>query len=296
MNKKIKLLPLLICFMPLSSCSLDFAWWEDNNIKIEKNITLTDAQKNVDKTSKTASLINSYSYKYTKKSYYKEYLGKFATETDSDQNMSCSQTMIKYDNNIIVDNMLIQGEESFLNAKSVNYFSSDIYSLINEEDNTIIKKSFSNNGYGEVAYQEISNTYTNNEKFKNAITIGTYISSSSINWDKATYGFSKKDDVIIETMEMQSSTYYVKFNAKTLSNFVTNKYKLYRLKPIDNEGEQTYIVDYVYEKIEKLIGSSIFDEPLNEPFLLEKEETTKTYNITKNGTFDLTKIPEVPNN
>ena len=28
----------------------------------------------------------------------------------------------------------------------------------------------------------------------------------------------------------------------------------------------------------------------------KKEETTKTYNITKNGTFDLTKIPEVPNN
>ena len=50
-----------------------------------------------------------------------------------------------------------------------------------------------------------------------------------------------------------------------------------------------------YTKVEKLIGSNIFDEPLNEPFLLEKSESSYTYEIKDNADYDTSTIPDVEN-
>ena len=293
MKKTLKFIPLLILPVLLSGCDISWAWWDEDKISIDKYIALSDASKALDDSSKNYTLITSSSIKYSKKTYYKDYLGKFSTETDSNIVESSSVASIKYDNNIIVTSTVTDSEEKFLNAKGVKSYKSDVYSLIDSDKNITIK-SFIDYGYGEKTYSESTTLYTNDSKFEKDTSLGSNISSTNIDWNKATYGFSKKNEIIIETMAMVNGSYTVKFNNQTLKTFVTNTYNLYRLKPItDKDNNQTYILDYSYTKIEKLVGSNIFDEPLNEPYLLEKEETTKTYNISTNGEFDLSKIPAV---
>lgn len=293
MKKNLKMIFLMTMVIPLTSCENQWAWWEETNISIDKYIALSDAKIALDKSSKNYVLPNSTSTKYSKKTYYKEYLGKFSTETDSDINESTSIVTIKYENNYIVENVVTDSEQSFLNAKSVRSYTKDTYTHFDDSKN-IVSDSFTDYGYGEKIYDTKTIDYSTDEKFEQNTSLGSSLSSTSIDWNKATYGYSKKNEVIIETMEMQSGTIYtVKFNGEKLG-FITNTYKLYRLKPIEKDGETEYMLDYSYEKIEKLIGNSIFNEPLDEPFLLEKEETTKTYSITKNGTFDETKMPEIP--
>ena len=294
MKNKFRIVFLMTTIIPLTSCDNQWAWWEETNISIDKYISLNDAKAALDKSSKNYILPNSTSTKHSKKTYYKEYLGKFSTETDSDINESMNIVTVKYENNYIVENVVMDCEESFLNAKSVKSYTKDTYTHFDDSKN-IVSQSFTNYGYGEKIYDLKTIDYSTDEKFEQNTSLGSSLSSTSIDWNKATYGFSKKNEVIIETMEMQKGSYTVKFNDKKLSDFITNTYRLYRLKPIEKDGEIEYLLDYSYEKIEKLVGSSISgDKTLDEPFLLEKEENTKTYNVAKNGTFDESKMPEAP--
>lgn len=289
MKKKLIAINLLLTIPLLSSCNTDWAWWEDKNISIDKYISLSDAQKALDDSSANYQLATIKKEKYSKKTYYKEYLGKFSTETDSDINSSSTSETKKYTNRVVIKELDSSYEESFLNAKSIKNVDQEIYTYA--DGSVITTKNVVDYGYGEKTMSESKKSYTSDEALLKDLAIGSTLASVSVDWNKATYGFSKNNEVIVETMSMTTGSYKVKFNNKTLENFVTNTYNLYRLKPIQ-EGENTiYMMDYSYSKIEKLIGSSIFDEPLSEPYLLEKEETTITYESKDNGDYDIASIP-----
>ncbi len=294
MKKLYKSLILLPLLPFLASCDESYwSWWEDDNIDIEKYISLSDAQEAIDKSAKNYTLPTIKKNKIVYHTYYKEYLGKFATETDNDIDYSYSETNSKYQNDTIVTNSSLSNEVHFLNAKKIIRENKDIYYLANE-DKSILKRTIIDYGYGNKIG---SDTLLPNDEltYDSTMYLGSKMDSSSISWgDRVTYGFSKNNDVIVETMSSSSSTYTVKFNGRLLSTYVTNNYTLYRFKEIKKEdGVSDYMLDYVYNKIEVYIGSNIFDEPLKEPFLLEKRESSLTYSIKENGDYDKTTIPNI---
>lgn len=294
MKKIFLLFPLIILGSTLTACdNTSWAWWEDDNITIEKYVSMKDAMKALDSSATHFDLATASKSKYSRKTYYKEYLGKFSTETDSDISSSMNVVSNKYPNNVVVTNTVSDTSESFLNAKSVQSFSNDTY-LICQEDKSILQRSITDYGYGEKVGSNTIIPYSTDETLKLYLSIGSTLSSSSISWDKATYGFSKNNDIIIETMSSSSGSYIVKFNGKTIQTYVTNIYNKYRLKKVEQKQDSSeYMLDYSYSKIEILIGSSIFDEPLKEPFLLEKTETVTEYSTSVNKDYDISKIPEV---
>ncbi len=298
---KKKSLILLVVSLPalLTSCGdKKWSWWEDTNVEIVKYISLTDAQSAVDSSSMNFTYPTVRTYKQTNKSYYKEYLGKFSTETDSDINASVIETSSIYTNNTIVTNYTSNREEAFLNAKSVSTRTTDTY-LLFDDNKSITKKTITDYGYGKKTGSEESIGYTDEDTYLANTTLGDRMNSSSISWadrDRVTYGFSKNDDVLVETMSTEPGTYTVKFNNKSLTTFVTNTYCLYRFRAIDKNAEEIqYYLDYKYQKVEKLIGSNIFDEPLSEPFLLEKSESSYTYEIKENQEYNRDSIPDIEN-
>lgn len=299
MKKTVATLLILSTPILLTSCGeKKWSWWEDTNVEIVKYISLSDAQTAVDSSSLNYKFPTVRTYKQTNKSYYKEYLGKFSTETDSDINSSVIETTSIYNNNVIVSSYVANREEAFLNAKSVSTRNIDTYLLLGD-NKSITKKTITDYGYGKKIGSIDTIGYTDDDTYLRNTTLGDRMNSSSISWgdrDRVTYGFSKSDDVLVETMSTEAGSYTVKFNNKSLSTFVTNTYCLYRFKPIDKNAENIeYYLDYKYTKVEKLIGSNIFDEPLNEPFLLEKSESSYTYEIKDNADYDTSTIPDVEN-
>ncbi len=299
MKKKVLLLLVSSVATLLASCGdKKWSWWEDTNVEIVKYISKDDARAAVDSSSLNYQLATIRTYKQTNKSYYKEYLGKFSTETDSDINSSIIEVASIYNNNVIVTNLTSNREEAFLNAKSVSTRKIDTYLLL-EENKSIVKKTIDDYGYGKKIGSEEVIPFSDDDTYAKNTHLGDRMNSSIISWgdtNGVTYGFSKNDDVLVETMSTEAGSYTVKFNNKSLSTFVTNTYTLYRFKAIDKTAENIeYYLDYKYQKVEKLIGSNIFDEPLDEPFLLEKSESSYTYEIKDNLDYDLTTIPDLEN-
>lgn len=294
MKNKLILLAIIPLATLLGSCGdTEWSWWEDDNVTIEKFISLKDAQKALDMSSMNFNLATNKSYKMVYNTYYKNYLGKFSTETDSNITSSVNSTSSRYKNDIVVTNSTSNNEQSYLNAKSVANIKKDTY-LIPQSNKNITQREILDYGYGEKVGTDTNIPYIDDETYKFALSIGSTLSSTQINWDKATYGFAKNDDIIIETMSSSTGTYVVKFNNKSLTTFVTNNYCLYRLKSFTKDDKTTdYVLDYSYSKVEVLIGSNIFDEPLSEPYLLEKKESATSYNTKANKEFDTSKIPVI---
>lgn len=294
---KKKLIVLLLSLVPaLTSCGESkWSWWEDDNVEIDKFISLSDAQKAVDSSATNFALANVRTSKETYKTYYKEYLGKFSTETDSNISSSSVETATKYSNDVVVTNLVSSSETNFLNAKSVSSKEVDTY-LVAQSDKSFIERTITDYGYGKKIGAETTSPYIDEDTYQETLRLGSKMSSSSITWvdNATTYGFSKNNDVIVETMSSSSGIYTVKFNGKSLTTYVTNTYTLYRFKPLDKDNaDTTYMLDYRYSKVEVLIGSSVFDEPLNEPFLLEKRESSITYENKENPAYDLSQIPTI---
>lgn len=294
MNKN---LFILLSIAPLlASCGeSQWSWWEDDNTEITKFISLSDAQKAVDSSATNSGLASIRTKKETYKTYYKDYLGNFSTETDSNISSSSVETATKYSNDVIVTNLVSTSETNFLNAKSVNSKQVDTY-LVAQADKSFTEKTITDYGYGKKIGSEKTSPYIDDDNYNETLRLGSKMNSASITWvdNATTYGFSKNDDVIVETMSSASGIYTVKFNGKSLTTFVTNTYTLYRFKPLDKgNADTTYMLDYTYSKIEILIGSSIFDEPLDEPFLLEKRESSITYENKENSAYDINQIPSI---
>lgn len=294
MKNKISFIGIFLASILLTSCSnSQWSWWDSGNVSIDKFISQNDAMDALESSSKNYALATKSNYRYSYNTFYKDYLGKFSTETDSNVTSSISTEIKKFTNNVTYSHSLNDREEAFLNAKSVSSITTDIY-LVAQPDMSILKRTLNDYGYGEKVCNDSSIAYGSDEIFKRNLSIGSTLSASDINWTSATFGFSKNNDVVIETMSTTTGTYTVKFNDLQLKTFITNSYTLYRLKPIVVEGEKTeYMMDYSYRKIERWIGSSIFDEPLNEPFLLEKSEAITEYSTTEFGAYDLNHLPSV---
>lgn len=291
--KKTKFLTLLAMPILLASCQSKWAWWEDDTNAISRFIKMNDASLAIDSSAKNAHLPTIKEEQSTYNTYYKDYLGKFSTETDSNISQTVKTSTKRYNNDYVVSNSISDRQESFLNAKSVQNVKVDTY-LMPQSDKSIIQRTITDYGYGDKVGSEATIPYISDVYYLESISIGSTRSSTNITWDLATYGFSKNDEVIIETMATSKSTYTVKFNNKTLSSFVTNTYRQYRLSPVEvTESGTTYVMTYSYLKIETIIGSDIFDEPLEEPFLLEKTVSITEWKQADNGDYDPTTIPTV---
>lgn len=291
--KKTKFLTLLVIPVLLGSCQTKWAWWEDDTNAISKYIKMTDASNAIDSSAKNAHLPTIKEEQSTYNTYYKDYLGKFSTETDSNISQTIKVSTKRYTNDYVVTNQVSDREENFLNAKSVSSIKTDTY-LMPQSDKSIIQRTITDYGYGDKIGSEAVIPYISDIYYTEALSIGSTRASTNITWDLATYGFSKNNEVIIETMATSKATYTVKFNNKTLSSFVTNTYRQYRLSPVEvTETGTTYVMTYSYLKMETIIGSDIFDEPLEEPFLLERMITVTEYKMEDNGAYDPSVIPTV---
>lgn len=294
MKKNLLILPLVLMTTTLASCNgTSWSWWEENDVTIERYIAQQDASNALILSGENYKLATRKVEKLTYNTYYKNYLGNFSTETDSNIVQSLSITTRKYNNQVIVIESKSDKEESFLNASSVKTENTDTY-LVGEGDKSITSTIVKDYGYGEDVISKSTIAYTSDEVYGSYMNIGSTIKTIT-DWTKATYGFSKNDKIIIETMATTSGSYTVKFNNNTLTT-VTNTYNLYRLAPITIDDATTYYMDYSYTKVETLIGSGIFSTatnpvPLDEPYLLEKSEYSSTYYIEDNGNFDIPTIP-----
>lgn len=292
--KKTKFLTLLALPLILGACQTKWAWWEDDNNAISRYIKMNDASQAIDSSSKNAHLPTFKEEQSTYNTYYKDYLGKFSTETDSNISQTIKATTKRYNNDYVVTNQVSDRQENFLNAKSVSSIKTDTY-LMPQSDKSLIQRTITDYGYGDKVGAEATIPYISDVFYLESISIGSTRSSTNITWDLATYGFSKNDEVVIETMATSKSTYTVKFNNKTLSSFVTNTYRQYRLSPVGTaeDGSTTYVMTYSYLKMETIIGSDIFDEPLEEPYLLERMVTVTEWKQVDNGDYDPSQIPTV---
>lgn len=292
MKKTLLTFALLLSATTLGACSTEWSWWNNSDISIEKYISREDAMSALDTSSQQYKLPTKTELTSHSQTFFKEYLGKFSTETDSDYDTTTSSNSVKYENNVVVSNAVNNQREEYLNAKSVATIRVDSY-LFKKDANAFVNRTITDYGYGDKVCKDIEIPSATEESDKEVTALGSRLSASGINWDKATYGFSKKDEVIIETMNTTSSSYTVKFNGNTMP-IVINEYNLYKLTFVEKvENKTHWMMDYSYSKMEVLIGSDIFKEPLKEPFLLEKSETTTKYSRDAVGSYDTSRIPEI---
>lgn len=291
---KTKLLfPLLIAsILPLAGCSeTEWSWWEKDNLSIEKEIPEKDAKAALDSSLLNSQHIKGVDESYSLNTFYKNYLSNYTTEEDSNKTISQSTTARFYDNNVLVTNSVTTKDQSYLHASTASVIKLDSYKFATESKDIreIISEDY---GYIDAEVEELPiHRYTNDEDFLAQYNIGSKADSSVITGKSATYGFAKNNEIIVEIMETEKSSYTIKFNNSTFPQ-VKNIYTVYRLKAIESqEKEAQYIVDYYYRASQILIGFDIFGEPLKSPYVLEKEELVRSYSTESNGEYDLSNIP-----
>lgn len=291
--KKLFLLTLsMFALLPLGGCSeTEWSWWEKDNLEIEKEIPEKDAKAALDSSLVNANLIKSVESSYSLNTYYKNYLANYTTEDDSNKTISESTSRKLYDNHVLVTNDVTTKDQVFLHASTASVVKTDIYKFATDTKDI---REITSLDYGYTEKEVIEgdiHKYTNEEDFLAQFVIGSRADSQVITGKSATYGFSKNNEIIVEIMETEKSSYTIKFNNSTFP-LVKNIYTVYRLKAIaSEEKEAEYLVDYYYKASQVLIGFDIFGEPLKAPYVLEKEESVRSYSTESNGDFDLSLIP-----
>lgn len=291
MNKK-SLIILPIILLSLTSCGSEWSWWEKSNVNITKGILLSDAKSALESSSKRFDKATSAETKYSKETFLKNYLGEFATEWDSNVNISTSSKNKKYNGEIIVKNYANTQEINYPNAKQYANKTEDTY-MIGQTNKDINVKTFTYLGYGKQEGKEIIISYTSDDAYKLNMSLGSVLSVDKINWLHASYGMTHNDSIIIEETNVEQSSISITMTGQ--DNVVTTKntYRKYRFAK-GLEGETTvWTMDYSYEKIEVKIANDVFNEPMKSPFLLERSESSTTYNFDDNGVFDISKIPTI---
>lgn len=291
MNKKyILFLPILL--LTLSSCGSQWSWWEKSNINITKGILLADARNALESSSKRYDKATSAKIGYTRETYLKNYLGDFATEWDSNVNISSSAETNKYDNEAIVSKSAYTEEISYANAKQYANTSENRYTVGDVNKNINIK-SFVNYGYNDIEGKEYIISYTTDEAYKSAMSVGSTLSVDKINWLHATYGMADNGSIIIEETNVEQSSIAVTMTGQDKIVTTKNTYRKYRFAE-GLEGDLTvWTMDYSYEKIEVKVANDVFNEPMEKPFLLEKSERVTTYGFSSNGIYDVSQIPSI---
>lgn len=292
MKKRILVGISLIGACLLSSCDNEWSWWKEKNVTIEKYASKDEAVAAFDSSAENYTKIDTAQSKEKHNTYFKDYLGKFATEVDSNITISSKGTAKRYNNNVIHINEKSNYENDYLNARLVDTVEKNTYKIFdpttrNMRIREIVARDNSTTGSEE--------EFTIEEEYYNSFTsLGYPYSSAIIDWDSAVYGRAKNNQILVETMDVVNNTYTVHFNGNTL-NIVTNIYTLYRFNTFnDDNGATQYYVDYYYVKAETMVGTNIHGEPLKEPYLLEKREASVNYSIKDNGTFDLNSMPALP--
>lgn len=292
--KKLVYLVLLAAMLPLAGCSeTEWSWWEKDNLSIEKEIPEKDAKAALDSSALNANLIKSVNESYTLNTFYKNYLSNYTTEDDSNKTVSQSVTRRFYDNHVLVTNDTTTKDQTYLHASTASVIVLDSYEFATDvkDIREIVSTDY---GYAEREVEELDvHKYVNDDDFNAQFVIGNKTDSSVMAGKSTTYGFAKNNEIIIEIMETEKSTYTIKFNNSTFPQ-VKNIYTVYRLKAIESEEKEAqYIVDYYYRSTQVLIGFNIFGEPLKEPYVLEKEESVRSYSTESNGEYDLSQVPAV---
>lgn len=296
MKKQIIPLLLIAPAFALASCSeTQWSWWETENLSIERAIPLDDAKNALDSSLANVKTIKTIKTSYTQETYYKNYLGKYTTEDDS--NIKVSQTVndYVYDNFVKVSEINQTTDKSFLHASTSSKLEIIDYSFALSANSDIYERISSDYGYAEKEVIEVEpHKFISEEDFAEQYVIGPkYNSTILTSASSSTYGFASNNEIIVETMKTETNEKYtVKFNGKEYPK-VKNVYTMYRLCPIekDSEGKSKYVIDYYKQTAQVLIGYDIFGESLKEPFVLEKEETVSAYYRDSNGTYDLNTIP-----
>lgn len=297
---KKQIIPLLLiapCFL-LGSCSeTEWSWWETDNLSIDKAIPLDDAKNALDSSLANIKSIKSIKRSYTQETYYKNYLGKYTTEDDSNLSVSEVINTDVYDNFVCVEDTSLTIDRSYLHASTSSKSEIIDYRFAFSENSDIYERIYSDYGYAEKEVIETEvHRYIGEDDFKEQFNIGPKFNSSIItSAASSTFGFAKNNEIIVETMKTETNeNYTVKFNNSTFPK-VKNIYTLYRLCPIetDEKGKSTYVIDYYKQSIQVLIGYDIFGDALKEPFVLEKEELTEAYYRDSNGSYDINSIPAV---
>ena len=298
MKKQIIPLLLISSLFVLGSCSeTQWSWWETDNLSIQKAIPLEDAKNALDSSASNIKLIKTLKRSHTEETYYKNYLGKYTTEDDSNISLSETETITVYDNFALVDQTSMTEDKSFLHASTSSKVEIIRYQYANSENSDIYSRISSDFGYAKKEiYDEEPHKFIGEDNFKEQYIIGPkYNSSILTSATSSTYGFAKNNEIIVETMRTETNEKYtVKFNQREFPK-VKNIYTMYRLCPIetDDKGNSKYIIDYYKQTIQVLIGYDIFGESLKEPFVLEKDETVEAYYRESNGQYDFSQIPAV---
>ena len=298
MKKQIIPLLLISSLFVLGSCSeTQWSWWETDNLSIQKAIPLEDAKNALDSSASNIKLIKTLKRSHTEETYYKNYLGKYTTEDDSNISLSETETITVYDNFALVDQTSMTEDKSFLHASTSSKVEIIRYQYAKSENSDIYSRISSDFGYAKKEiYDEEPHKFIGEDDFKEQYIIGPkYNSSILTSATSSTYGFAKNNEIIVETMRTETNEKYtVKFNQREFPK-VKNIYTMYRLCPIetDDKGNSKYIIDYYKQTIQVLIGYDIFGESLKEPFVLEKDETVEAYYRESNGQYDFSQIPAV---
>ena len=283
----------LMGVMSITSCNNKWSWWEDKNVTIDRYISKEDAMDAFESSSEHAILVDTAIYKETYNTYYKDYLAKFSTEVDSNVSSSTQASVRRYKNNIIHTQEKTDYEVSYLNAKSVDSKQVNIFSIFDDLSKTIYVRTITEREKGNVSGEE-AYLALDDESYIDAMTIGSTLSPSSIVWDNATYGYAKNGEIIIETMFTTNDEYKIQFNGNVITR-VLNRYTMYRFKSFKDIADNTvYFMDYTYSKTEVLTGRYINGEALSDPYLLEKRETSTTYQINGLENYDTNNIIPMP--
>jgi len=298
MKKQIVSLLILSSVFVLTGCSeTQWSWWETENLSIERAIPLDDAKNALDSSLSNIKTIKAIKRSHTEETYYKNYLGKYTTEDDSNISLSETTNTNVYDNYTLVSETNQTEDKSFLHASTSSKSQIIIYQFAESKNSDINYRYSYDFGYAEKEVAEAEpHKFVGEDDFNAQFVIGpNYNSSILTSTTSSTYGFAKNNEIIVETMRTETNEKYtVKFNGREFPK-VKNIYTLYRLCPIetDAEGNSKYVIDYYKQSTQILIGYDIFGEALKEPFMLEKDETVEAYYRSSNGTYDLTTIPAV---
>ncbi len=276
----------------LTSCDNEWSWWKEKNVTIEKYISRKEAEEAFDNSATNYKVVDTTVTKEKYNTYYKDYLGKFSTEVDSNITSSKQTTAKKFTNNVVVANEKSDYQISYLNARAVDKKETDAFAIFYPEADSLFIRSVTTREKN----KDVEDTYidVDEDMYDSMYNLGSQLSSSSILWDNVTYGKAKNDQIIIETMYTANDDYLVHFNGRTIS-CVINRYTLYRFNTFQGEdGSTQYYMDYTYTKIETMTGTDLNGGALSEPYLLEKKESSINYQIKNLQAFDLNNLPEIP--
>lgn len=290
MKKKFVLSLILISLLPLTSCGgvKAFDWWDTENLSIVQSILEKDAMDAYQNSLTNRYLLTSRKTSYTVNTYYKDYLGNFVTETDS--NITESKTIFedRYNNDVNVFVTKDTLEESYKTSHTNGVTTIDTYHVGESENKKILERVITNYGYGAKIGTERIFDYTDEDSYKAAL----YIETPSINTStKLNYGLSKNGNIIIESIQTKNKPYKVAFSGLEINECVENDYSLFRFNEIE-AGQ--YVLNYYHNVISVQIGKDCLGNQYSEPFTLEKKETVSAFYISEMTSYDKTLIPVIP--